>query len=295
MAFPYDDFRVPAKRKGVIAVNGRPDFSSEFATIADFLDWWLRNPVLPAPHDAVFNAYYAGYRRRFGRYIRHHYSDQSAEIVRLIEAGQSPRLLEIGGGCGTEALWFALKGARVLAIDVNEERLQVARARKAIVEQGIGRPLDVEFRSCSLFDLHEAAGFKLVWMEQAFHHVEPRAQVYSTIARLLAPGGHVVISEANGWNPLLQLLLFRRRGFSTLVDRTGPDGSRILYGNERITVPSALARGFEQAGVRRKAVRYFRVLPNVAAADGIAGLERALPQAAAPLFTHYNYIGEKTE
>jgi SAM-dependent methyltransferase len=279
-------------RKERLFVNGLPDFATEFATIADFLDWWLRNPALPAPHDAVFNSYYAGYRERFGRYIRHHYSDQSVEITALIGERKSPRLLEIGGGCGTEALWFALKAARVLAIDVNEERLDVARARKEIVERGIGRRLDIEFRFCSLFDLDETAAFDLIWMEQAFHHVEPRAKIYSPIARLLAPEGRVVISEANGWNPLLQLMLFRKRGFHTVVDRTTADGRRILYGNERITVPSVMAHGFEEAGIRQHAVRYSRTMPNVAAAEALMPVERAIPQFAAPL-SHYNYVGRK--
>jgi SAM-dependent methyltransferase len=275
-------------------VSRLPDFSSDFHTIADFLDWWLSNPVLPAQHDALFNAYYAGYRQRFGPYIRHHYSGQSSEIAALIRAKTMPRLLEIGGGCGTEALWFALKGARVLAIDVNEERLEVARARQAIVERGIGRPLDIEFRFCSLFDLNQSNAFDLIWMEQAFHHVEPRRDVYSTIAQLLAADGHVVISEANGWNPLLQLVLFRKRGFRTVVDCSTPDGARIPYGNERITIPSVLARGFEKVGIRRESVRYFRTFPNIAAVEALMQVERAIPQFAAPLFSHYNYVGQKS-
>jgi 2-polyprenyl-3-methyl-5-hydroxy-6-metoxy-1,4-benzoquinol methylase len=274
-------------------VKGLPDFRSDFATIADFLDWWLRHPMLPASQQKTFDGYYAGYRGRFSRYIRHHYSDQSAEITTLIDAGNSPRLLEIGGGCGTEALWFALRGARVLAIDVNEERLGVAQARKEIIERGIGRPLDIEFRFCSLFDLDLPGAFDLIWMEQAFHHVEPRGQIYSTIAHLLAPKGHVVISEANGWNPLLQLVLFRQRGFRTIVDRTTADGQRILYGNERVIIPSAMARGFEEAGIVREGVRYFRALPNIPAAEILMPLERAIPQFAAMCFSHYNYVGRK--
>jgi len=270
-----------------------PDFRSDFPTIADFLHWWLQNDVLPAQHAATFKTYYGGYIGRFGRYVRHHYSDQTREICNFIREAGSPRLLEVGGGCGTEALWFALRGARVVAVDINEDRLAVARARQEIVEQSIGFRLDLEFRSCSLFEIQESGGFDLIWMEQAFHHVEPRDEVYATIARLLAPGGRIVISEANGWNPLLQLVLFRRRGFRTIVDRTTADGQRILYGNERITVPSAMSHGFEAAGVKREAVRYFRALPNVAAADALQPLERLIPSYAAPLFSHYNYVGRK--
>lgn len=271
-----------------------PDFSRDFASIDAFLAWWLEHPVLDEPHACVFNGYYAGYRAKFGRYVRHHYRGQSEEICRLIAAKGEPALLEIGGGCGTEALWFALRGARVLAIDVNAERLAVARARQRIVEEGIGRPLNLEFRFCSLFDLAREPSFDLIWMEQAFHHVEPREQVYAAVAALLRPGGHVVISEANGWNPLLQLVLLRRRGFRTVVERVTEAGEKILYGNERITVPGAMTRGFAAAGVTQETVRYFRVLPNVGVADALLPLEKWVPSAAAPLFSHYNYVGRKS-
>ncbi|HWV42013.1 class I SAM-dependent methyltransferase [Pseudorhodoplanes sp.] len=270
-----------------------PDFARDFATIDAFLAWWLENPVLQEPHAGVFNGYYAGYRAKFTSYVRHHYRGQSEEVCQLIAAQDRPALLEIGGGCGTEALWFALRGARVLAIDVNAERLAVARARQEIVEQGIGRRLDLEFRFCSLFDLPRQPDFDLIWMEQAFHHVEPRDRVYSTIAALLKPGGRVVISEANGWNPLLQLVLLRRRGFRTVVERTTEAGERILYGNERITVPSRMARGFAEAGITQDAVRYFRVFPNISAADRLMPIENWIPGSAAPLFSHYNFVGRK--
>ncbi|NWG24073.1 MAG: class I SAM-dependent methyltransferase [Pseudorhodoplanes sp.] len=270
-----------------------PDFARDFSSIDAFLAWWLENDVLDEPHASVFNGYYAGYRSKFGPYLRHHYRGQTEEIGRLIAERSKPSLLEVGGGCGTEALWFALRGARVLAVDVNNERLAVARARQRIVERGIGRPLDLEFRFCSLFDLPPEPSFDLVWMEQAFHHVEPRAQVYGTIAGLLKREGHVVISEANAWNPLLQLVLFRRRGFRTIVERTTEQGEHILYGNERITIPAVLARGFADAGIEQQSVRYFRVLPNVRAADAFLPLEKWVPRRAAPLFSHYNYVGRK--
>lgn len=273
--------------------TGFPDFSRDFTTIDAFLAWWLTHPVLSEPHASVFNRYYSGYRAKFGSYVRHHYSDQTSEIGQLIATESNPVLLEVGGGCGTEALWFALRGACVLAVDVNNERLAVARERQRIVEQGIGRKLDLEFHFCSLFDLPREPSFDLVWMEQAFHHVEPRAHVYDMIASLLKPDGHVVISEANGWNPLLQLVLFRRRGFQTIVNRTTASGRKILYGNERITVPSVLARGFSASGIIRQSVRYFRVLPNVRGADTLMSVEKWVPREAVPFFSHYNYVGRK--
>ena len=114
--------------------EGLPDFSRDFKSIDAFLAWWFAHPVLSEPHASIFNGYYSGYRAQFGPYVRHHYSGQTNEICQLIADKGNPTLLEVGGGCGTEALWFALRGARVLAVDVNNERLAVARMRQRIVE-----------------------------------------------------------------------------------------------------------------------------------------------------------------
>ena len=270
-----------------------PDFAS-CESISDFLEWWLRNPVLELDNHTAFDRYYAGYRKHFGPYARHYYEDQTREVCALISQSLAPRLLEVGCGCGTEAIWFALLGARTVAIDINTKRLAVARARQAFVEKAIGRSLVLEFRHQSLFDIGGSEMFDVIWMEQVFHHLEPRVEVYSAVSRLLTPGGSVVISEANGWNPFLQAVVFCKRGLKTIVDRRSPKGGRVLYGNERITIPSVLARGFRASGVERQSVRYFRTMPNTRIADGLLPLEHVVPRLAAPLFSHYNFVGRKT-
>jgi len=264
-------------------------------SISGFLEWWLRNPVLEHENRTVFDRYYASYLRHFGAYARHHYENQTREVRALIGQANTPRLLEVGCGCGTEAIWFALQGVRTVAVDILAKRLAVARARQAFVEDVVGRSLPLEIRHQSLFGIDDSETFDIVWMEQVFHHIEPRDKVYATLSRLLAAGGSVVISEANGWNPLLQGILFRKRGFKTIADRKSPDGGRELYGDERITIPSVLARGFRAAGIEQQSFRYFRTLPNVPMADRLLPVERMIPRFAAPLFTHYNFVGRKTQ
>lgn len=260
---------------------------AEWAQIDGFLDWWLRHPVLEAKEEAVLHRYYSGYRRHFGPYARRHYAGQSREIEDLIRRRPGARLLEIGAGCGTEAMWFALRGCSVLALDVDRERLGVAAARQKVVERLTGRRLDLELRPASVFELEEQAAFDLVWMEQTFHHVEPRAALYPTLARLVRPGGHVVIADSNGWNPLSQVMLLHERGLETVVDRTLPDGRRLYYGQERLTVPAVLARRFAAMGFDRQTVRYFRVMTNGARADRLMKWERLVPGWLIPAFTHY--------
>jgi 2-polyprenyl-3-methyl-5-hydroxy-6-metoxy-1,4-benzoquinol methylase len=279
----------PPQSSALDDASERPDWS----TVADFLRFWLENNPLAGEDRAVFERYYRNYRRSFSPYIQHHVAGQSREVLELIRRRPSPRLLDVGAGCGTEALWFALHGAQVTAIDIQTARLETARARCEWLGRQRSRPVPAEFIETSLFDLDPARPFDIIWMEQTFHHLEPRADVYGTLFRLLRPGGTLVISEVNGWNVPLQLQLFLRRGFKTRKTFIDSRGRSLQYGNERVTTPGALRRGLERAGFHRTSIRPFRLLPNSNPPRGWLPIERALVGALPFLSTHFNLVADK--
>ena len=125
-------------------------------------------------------------------------------------------------------------------------------------------------------------------MEQAFHHIEPRSEVPSALRRLLRPNGHVVISEANGWNPVLQLALFRQRGFQTVRESIDSEGRKSLYGVERVTTAGRISKQFASQGFEEVSRRYFRVLPSEPSFERFAWLEDIAPEWLAPIYSHYN-------
>jgi len=261
--------------------------------IGDFLAPWLREELLPPPLQDVLDAHYANYRKWFPVRMRDLYSQQTQELMALVRSTRGCHMLEVGSGCGTESLWAAMHGARVLGFDIREDRVEVARARQAVVERAIGSALDCRFEVRTLLDV-EPAQFDVVWMEQAVHHLEPRDQALDRVVELLAPGGHLVVSEANATNPLLQLQLFLRRGWKTVGTLVDAAGRRHPYGNERVLRGSTLARELDRRGVRQQSLRYFRVFPNLPAFDRMRGLEKALEHPwLSPLLTHYNYVGRK--
>lgn len=94
-----------------------------------------------------------------------------------------------------------------------------------MLEAALGRPLPLTILTRSVLDLETGDGFNIVWMQQTFHHLEPREAMVAHITRLLAPGRRLIVSEANGLNPLLQAQLFRLRGFRTIGTILGPDGA----------------------------------------------------------------------
>jgi 2-polyprenyl-3-methyl-5-hydroxy-6-metoxy-1,4-benzoquinol methylase len=259
--------------------------------ISEFLEVWLRRNLLPDEEAGALYAYYRSYRRNFGPYLKHHYRNQTRELMVLLEAEPSARVLEVGCGCGTESLWMAAQGVTVAAVDVTESFLNVAAARKKILECALGHRLECEFHRKSILDM-EGGPYDLIWMEQAFHHLEPRAAIVEKIGGLLRPGGHLVVSENNAWNPLQQLVLFKMRGTKTIVDVDG-----VPWGNERILTAGRLRRQFERCGIEKITLRYFRTLPNRHWSDMLTARIGMFDDAdrwwMRPFYTHYNYVGRK--
>jgi SAM-dependent methyltransferase len=256
-------------------------------SIADFLAFWLEECPLGGAEQVAFEHYYRSYRKHFGPYLRHWYARQTEELVRLVREEGAPTVLEVGSGSGTEALWAALQGARVRGIDIVRPLLAVAERRLIWLQATIGGALDCRFEYRSILEM-SGENFDIVYLEQTFHHLEPRAVAVERLAALVRPGGRLVISETNGWNPLIQAQLFRLRGFRTISAHEGH-----AWGHERITVPAALMRQFAAHGLRRESLAYYRTLPNIPMADRFLALDRRVPQFLKPLFTHYNLVLRK--
>lgn len=261
---------------------------------SDFLASWFDHPLLPAAEQAEFDGYYVRFRRAFGPRLRHWYDRQLDELRAALAERPGARVLEIGMGTATESLWMALQGADVTGVEPHMPYVRVARARQAVLERALGRALPLTILAQSVLDLPQDAAFDIVWMEQTFHHLEPRARMVERIASLLAPGGALVIAEANGLNPLLQVQLFRQRGFRTLGTIPGPDGTPIPYGFERVLSAGRLVRHFREAGLVDVRASHFRLLPAHPVFDRFFALEQRLsPLAPRFAHTHYNVTARK--
>jgi 2-polyprenyl-3-methyl-5-hydroxy-6-metoxy-1,4-benzoquinol methylase len=262
--------------------------------ISDFLEIWLNNDLLDGDELKVFKEYYSSYKNYFGKYIKYQYAQQIIELMEKISNFKKPTILEVGCGCGTESLWMVYKGANVMSIDINENRLNVAQKRLSIMEEALNKKLACKFGKISLLDLNgNDSSFDIIWLEQTFHHLEPRDLVFDKLSELVREGGYVIISETNAWNILLQLQLLKQRGFNTISEYIDENGQRHPYGVERILIPWRLSKEFKKRGIIKDSLRYFRILPNRQIADKMLELDKKMPKWVFPLFTHYNYVGRK--
>lgn len=160
-----------------------------------------RSPLIDAAR-AAEDAH--GDRARLNELLRRR-EDRHTLNEKLLEPGQSwrlwaaalasllPPLEVVDFGCGTGVLTVELArwARRVTAIDRSAAALEQASARAA--REGL---TNVTFLEADLHELGLAAGKKdLVVVSQSLHHVQDPAAVLAEAARILKPGGKIVVLE----------------------------------------------------------------------------------------------------
>ncbi len=113
------------------------------------------------------------------------------------------RVLDIGTGRGFTAVELASRGAGVTTIDMSEEMLKSAWLHA--VDAGVADK--IEFHLADGGDLpFEEGSFEVVIMINVLHHLENPGAVLLEIARVLMPGGRLVVAD------------FTNRGFDILEE-----------------------------------------------------------------------------
>lgn len=102
-------------------------------------------------------------------------------------------VLDVGCGGGILAESMALRGARVLGIDMGEAPLAVAQLHQ--LESGA--VLDYQRVTAEELAEDQAAGFDVVTCMELLEHVPDPASTIQACARLVKPDGHVFFSTIN--------------------------------------------------------------------------------------------------
>jgi SAM-dependent methyltransferase len=147
-------------------------------------------------------------------------------------------------GCGTGLLLreAATVARSAVGLDLSRGMLQPARARGLKVVQG------------SLTDVPlPSASFDLVYSMKVLAHIEPIERVVAELARLVRPGGHLLLEF---YNPLSLRFLAKRLGGPGRIAGDGTDESHVFTRFDSLS----RARGYLPAGLQVVGVRGVRVV-----------------------------------
>jgi ubiquinone/menaquinone biosynthesis C-methylase UbiE len=124
--------------------------------------------------------------------------DKGQSLYATEKEQQFPRgsvVCDLGGGTGTDSLYFASKGHDVTLVDIADEALAKANAHakeRNFVEKINTAQCDFSFGKLPLED----ETYDIVYSRLALHYFEPEvlAQLFAEIYRILRPGGRTYIS-----------------------------------------------------------------------------------------------------
>lgn len=118
-----------------------------------------------------------------------------AERVVLRDA----RVADVGCGGGLLSEALAKAGARVAAIDLAPEVIEVARLHLHETNAALAAPLAIDYRLCGSHELAsaESASFDAVCCMELIEHVPDPAALIADLAAMLKPGGKLFMSTLN--------------------------------------------------------------------------------------------------
>lgn len=136
--------------------------------------------------------------RRYDRGLAWLSLGQSERVKRrIVDEHVEPgvRMLEIGAGTGTLAVMAARRGANVVAFDISESMLRVARQNVAAAN--LTRSIDLMEMGLGRMDTFEDECFDLVVATLVFSELNRNEQVYALrhALRVLRHGGRLVVAD----------------------------------------------------------------------------------------------------
>ncbi len=154
-----------------------------------------------------------------------------AALLALAPKSDAGRLLDIGTGTGRVLELLAPRFSQEVGIDASKAMLALARARLA--RAGL---IHCSVRLADMYRLPLAeASFDVAVMQMVLHYAEDPSGVLAEAARVLSPGGRLIVIDLaqHGRDDLLSRLAHRWPGFSDETMRSLLEGAGMRPGMPR--------------------------------------------------------------
>lgn len=132
------------------------------------------------------------------------WADERGALLPLLGPLEGRRILDAGAGDGRLAVELAAAGARVVAVDASETMLREA-GRRTVPEGGALLPVGGRLEALPF----RAASFDLVVAMTVLCFVEDPSAALGELARVVRPGGRVVLGELGRWSAWAMLRRLR--------------------------------------------------------------------------------------
>jgi SAM-dependent methyltransferase len=163
-------------------------------------------------------------------------ADVDAALLALLPGHRLGRVLDIGTGTGRLLELLADRVQAGLGVDASRAMLALARARLA--KPGLGH---LAVRQADMYRLALAGQYDVVVLQMVLHYAEDPAAALTEAARMLAPGGRLIVVDlaAHDRQALSKRLAHRWPGFSDAAVNTLFGHAGITAG-QSMTVPGPL-------------------------------------------------------
>lgn len=164
-------------------------------------------------------------------------------------------VLDVGCGCGSEALLLSLLGVKVVGIDVVPYRIKFARSRIGYYQQFSKNLLSIRFVNSDVFRYLESSDrFNIIWMIEAISHVHPAEEFIRLAFERLNDDGFLIISDSNALNPVSCYRSARMRGslrwYSYKQRSSANHGKPVEIAEERIFSVFSMKCKLKKAGFK---------------------------------------------
>jgi ubiquinone/menaquinone biosynthesis C-methylase UbiE len=179
---------------------------------------------IAARYDADFTDTPLGHRQRA---LVHRYLSQIVQ--------SRHRVLELNCGTGEDALWLARHAREVVATDISERMLDIARQKVMLHPEGRSiafRQLDIN-RLRSVETADELGTFDLILSDfDGLNCLRDISWLPDALRRLLNPGGHVILVFMNPVCAMESLYFIGTGRFGRAFARLDPNGVSAHIGND---------------------------------------------------------------
>jgi SAM-dependent methyltransferase len=124
---------------------------------------------------------------------------ENRRILEILGDLRDKRVLDLGCGAGEAAVYFALKGAQVCAVDISPLMLEKTKA----LAKRFGVPVRACHMTVETLDFPEGS-FDVIYGSSVLHHADVGLAVKS-IARVLKKNGTAVFIDPLDYNPIINV------------------------------------------------------------------------------------------